>query len=81
MKPEKVFRIGSVSASVFLNEIETDGGKRTARNVSLQRRYRDSSGDWKTSTSFGLADLPQAQAVLDMAMKHVASREADQSPT
>ena len=26
MKPEKVFRIGSVTASVFVNEIETDAG-------------------------------------------------------
>ena len=31
MKPEKVFRIGSVSASVFVNEIETEGGKRLSR--------------------------------------------------
>ena len=80
MKPEKVFRVGSVSASVFLNEIRTDSGQREVRNVNLQRRYRDGDGEWKTAMSLGLPDLPQAQATLDMAMKYVASMEADQTP-
>ena len=78
MKPEKTFRIGLVSASVFVNEVEAEGGKRRFRSVNLQRRYRDSSdGEWKSTSSFGLAELPQAQAVLELALKHVASEEAD----
>ena len=78
MKPEKTFRIGAVSASVFVNEIETDNGKRRIRSVNLQRRYRDDNdGEWKSSNSFGLGELPQAQAVLDLAMKHVADQEAN----
>ena len=77
MKPEKVFRIGSVSASVFVNEFDTDSGKRRIRSVSLQRRYRDDNdGEWKSSTSFGLGELPQALAALDLAMKHMVSKEA-----
>ena len=79
MKPEKVFRIGSVSASVFVNEVDTEGGKRKIRNVNLQRSYRDDKGDWQTSTSFGLADLPHVQAVVDLAFQHVADQEAEQS--
>ena len=78
MKPERTFRIGLVSASVFVNEVEAEGGKRRFRSVNLQRRYRDSSdGEWKSTSSFGLAELPQAQAVLDLALKHVASEEAE----
>lgn len=78
MKPEKTFRIGAVSASVFVNEVDTENGKRRIRSVSLQRRYRDDSdGEWKSSNSFGLGELPQAQAVLDLAMKHVANQEAN----
>jgi hypothetical protein len=80
MKPERVFRIGPVSASVFVNETESEGGKRRFRSVNLQRRYRDSSdGEWKSSSSFGLAELPQAMAVLDLALKHLASEEGDLS--
>ena len=37
--PEKVFRIGSVSASVFVNEVKADNGTRTMRNVTLRCRF------------------------------------------
>jgi len=80
MKPEKVFRIGWISASVFVNEVESDGGKRKVRNVTLQRRYRDNDGGWQTANSFGLQDLPGASRVLDMALDYVASKEADATP-
>jgi len=76
MKPEKVFRIGPVSASVFRNEIKTEGGTKAVRNVNLQRRYKDGD-EWKSTSSFGLADLPQALAVLELAMKHLAAEEAE----
>jgi len=45
--PETTFRLGLVSASVFVNEIETDDGTKEIRNVNLQRRYKD-NGDWKS---------------------------------
>lgn len=70
-KPEKKFRIGAVSASVFVNQAE-DGG--SFRSVTLERRYKDGD-EWKSSDSFTLKDIPSAIAVLQMAMHHVA--EAD----
>ncbi len=81
MKPEKVIRFGVISASVFTNEIETDGGKRTIRNVKLQRRYRNGDGEWKSSSSFTLADLPVAVEVLKQATDYVASKEAVETPS
>lgn len=77
-QPEKTFRIGLCSASVFVNTAERDGEKRSFRSVSLQRRYREGE-EWKTSTSFGLAELPAAIAVMQMAMNHIATLEADVS--
>ena len=74
--PEKVFRIGSASASVFANDVETEGNRRILRNVSIQRRYRDGD-EWKSSTSFGLADLPAAIRVLQLAQQHVETTEAE----
>ena len=75
-QPEKTFRIGYCSASVFVNTSDKDGEKRSFRSVALQRSYRDGD-EWKTSTSFGLAELPAAIAVLQMAMNHVAAEEAE----
>ena len=78
MKPEKVFRIGPVSASVFVNEVETEVGERLLRNVNLQRRYRnEESGHWKSSSSFSLAELPQAITALEIAMQYVIDWESD----
>lgn len=74
--PEKTFRIGLVSASVFINEVNGEGGKRQIRNVNLQRRYRDGDS-WKSSSSFGLADLPNALRALQLAMQHVETIEAE----
>ena len=75
-KPEKVFRIGFVSASVFANEVPSDNGTRTVRSVNLQRRYKDGD-ETKYSSSFGLGDLPQVVRVLQLAQHHVEQHEAD----
>ena len=74
-KPEAVFRIGFVSASVFVHEVDTDNGKRLLRSVNLQKRYRDGD-DVKYTTSFGLGELSQAIRVLQLAQQHVESLEA-----
>ena len=74
-KPEKVFRIGFVSASVFAHEIDADDGKRTLRSVNLQKRYLDGE-EVKYTSSFNLAELPQAIRVLKLAADYVEARES-----
>ena len=75
-RPEKVFRIGYVSASVFTREVTGDHGSRTMRSVRLQKRYMDGN-DVKYTDSFSLAELPQAQRVLQLASNWVEQHEAD----
>ncbi|MCA9028268.1 MAG: hypothetical protein KDA86_23860 [Planctomycetaceae bacterium] len=75
-KPEKVVRIGYVSASVFAHDVESDDTKRTLRSVNVQKRYKDGD-DWKYTSSFGLAELPQAIRCLQLAQQYVEGREAD----
>lgn len=77
-KPEKVIRIGYVSASVFTHDVETDGGKRTMRSVNVQKRYRDGD-EWKYTSSFNLGELPQAIRCLELAQRFVEGREAEVS--
>ena len=78
MRPEQVFRVGSVQGSVFLNEfVNEDGSTRTSYSVNLHRRYRDrQTNEWKSASIFRLAELPQAEAVLRLAFAYVAEREA-----
>jgi hypothetical protein len=77
-QPEKTFRIGFVSASVFRNEVAAteNGESRAFRAVAMQRRYRDGD-EWKSSMSFGLSDLPAAIRVLELALHYVESVEAE----
>ena len=75
-RPEKVFRIGFVSASIFAREVKTEDGSRTIRSVNIQKRYIDDDAI-KYTSSFGLAELPQAIAVLRLAMDYVAAQEAE----
>ena len=75
-KPEKVFRIGFVSASIFAHDVETDAGSRTMRAVSIQKRYLDGE-EAKYTSSFNLAELPQAIRCLQLAQQYVESFEAE----
>lgn len=76
-RPEKTFRLGLVSASVFTNvrEATAEQEERTVRSVQLQRRYRDDEG-WKTSTSFDLSNLPAAIEALRAALAYLLERES-----
>ena len=73
--PETTFRLGNISASVFVNEVDGDGGKRKFRSVNVQRSYRDGD-ETKFVSSFGLSDLPTAIRVLQLAQAHVEGKEA-----
>ncbi len=73
--PETTFRLGNVSASVFVNEVDGDGPKRKFRSVNVQRSYRDGD-DTKYTSSFGLSELPTAIRVLQLAQAHVEGKEA-----
>jgi hypothetical protein len=82
-RPEKTFRMGAVSASVFVNEYEVGDGKskskRSRRSVVLQRSYKDGD-EWKQTSSFGLGDLPAAIRVLELAQSHVEGQEVETPP-
>jgi hypothetical protein len=82
-QPEKSFRMGLFSASVFVNEFEVGDGKRktkrSRRNVVLQRSYKDAD-EWKQTNSFGLGDLPAAIRVLELAQSYVESQEVESQP-
>lgn len=82
--PAKVFRIGLVNASAFMNVIEPKGGqgqKKALRSVNRQRRYFDEKEDpWESATSFQRSDLPTAIRVLQRAQQYVERVEAEVSP-
>jgi len=63
-QPEITFRHGPCSASVFENEYERGEEKFTVRRVAFQRRYIDKDGNWQTTSSLRVNDIPKAILVL-----------------
>ena len=77
MKPEQVIRVGAVAASIFKNQRELEGGEvREGYSVNLHRRYQDKEGQWQSTSTFRLSELPQAELALRLATSYVAEREA-----
>jgi hypothetical protein len=72
-KPDRIFRIGDVSCSIFL---QNTGEDRTFRTVNLQKSYIDREGVRQYSSSLSLAEMPTAIEVLRMALNYVAGEEA-----
>ncbi len=72
-KPETSFRLGNISASVFLNQVDSG---RDFRSVVFQRSYRTESGDRRFASSFTASDLPVLERVLKLAQQHVEQIEA-----
>ncbi len=69
--PEKKFRAGAVSATIWRNERQKDGQVFSYPSISLDRSYKDQSGEWKNSSSLRAADIPKAVLVLSEAFRYL----------
>ena len=69
--PEKKFRAGAIAATVWKNDTQKDGKPVSYKTVSLQRSYKDKSGQWQHTTSMRVTDLPRATLVLEEAYKYI----------
>lgn len=70
--PEKKFRAGSVSATIWLNKGKSKNGDDTEfRNITIERNYRDQDDDWQTTNSFRLNDLPRVALVAQKAYEYL----------
>ena len=58
--PIAKFKAGPVSAALWENQIEAGGRPATILKATIQRRYKDTDGRWKSSTSFSRNEIPLA---------------------
>lgn len=76
--PERKIRAGAVSATVWLNKSQKENGEESEyRTVSLERNYKDKGGEWKSSNSMRVGDVPKAIAALQKAYEHLVLNEQD----
>jgi hypothetical protein len=76
--PEKKFKAGAISATIWKNEVNKDGKSMTFRTVSLDRNYKDKDGNWKTTHSMRSMDLPKATLVLNKAYEFIVTMDGDE---
>ena len=74
--PEKKFSTGVISATIWKNKgISKKGDPIEFRTISLQRRYTDKNGEWKSTNSLRINDLPRASLVLNKAYEYLVIKE------
>jgi len=79
-KPEKVFKMGAVRASIFRNIIERGGQSIPLAKVIIEVRYKDKSGEWKGTNSLSLNELPKAIAALQKAYEYLLEHRNSEDP-
>ena len=74
--PEKKFRAGAISATVWLNKGHSSKGEETEyQTISLDRHYMDKQGQWQSTNSFRIGDIPKATVVLQKAYEFLVLNE------
>ena len=58
MQPVKKFRAGQVSCALWENEANMNGRIVTMLKATVERRYKDRDGNWKSNGSFGRNEIP-----------------------
>ena len=76
--PERKFRAGAISATVWLNKAhKTNGEDSEYRTVSIERNYTDKEGKWQSTNSMRVADLPKVMVVIQKAYESIVLNESD----
>ena len=78
-KPETVFKVGAVRASVFRNFIVKNGQSIPLPKVVIEVRYKDKTGNWNGTNSLSINDLPKAILALQKAFEYLMEHKAGTS--
>jgi len=65
--PLAKFKAGAISCALWESEANVNGQMKTMLKATVERRYKDANGQWKSSNSFGRNEIPLVQWCLDQA--------------
>ena len=77
-RPVAKFRVGQVSAAIWENEITVNGRKVTMLKATVERRFKDKDGQWKSSNSFSRNEIPLAIYCLQKSFEHIIGAQQDE---
>jgi len=73
--PIRKFRAGSIACALWSNESIVHGRTVAMLNATVERRYKDRSGGWKSSGGFGRNDIPLVIYCLQKAFEAMFEEE------
>jgi hypothetical protein len=77
-KPVKEFRAGSVRASIWEDEVVgRDDEPFSAFSVKIEKRYKDATGNWQSTTRFKRSDLADLELVVFKAREYISLNERE----
>ena len=77
-KPLCKYQAGQVSAAVWENKATTKNGNEVdILKATVQRRYKDKNGEWKSSNSFSRNEIPLAIYCLGKAFQTMIEEQSN----
>lgn len=78
-EPEHKVKVGAVTASIWKRTVEKNGNSFVVRQVSLDRTYKDKNGDWQSTNSYDIGDVPKAVFALCRAYLSIMDASKNES--
>ena len=79
-KPLCKFQAGQVSAALWENKVTAKNGNEVdILKVTVQRRFKDKDGTWKSSNSFSRNEIPLAIFCLGKAFQKIIEEQSTNS--
>ena len=75
-RPEKKFKCGPVSASIWAEGKAVNGEMVKFYSISITKAYKDGD-NWKNTNSFSAEDLPKVALVANEAYKYIRLRSTN----
>lgn len=75
-KPEKKFKCGPISASIWAEGKTVQGEMVKLYSINIDKAYKDGD-EWKHTSSFAVEDLPKVALVANEAYKYLRLQESE----
>ena len=76
-KPEKRFRCGPISASIWAQSKTVNGEMVKFYSINIDKAYKDGE-EWKHTNSFAAEDLPKVAMLANEAYRYLRLRSSDE---
>jgi len=76
-KPEKKFKAGAITATVWKNLAKKNGKEYSFYTIGIERNFKKGE-EWGSTSSFRVADLPKVILVAQEAYKYLLMKETSE---